>query len=55
MDERTKLLLALQQVENIVNLTSGNEYERYIYSKLISVKCELERQLSNLNHNGTPS
>lgn len=55
MDQRTKLLLALQQVENITELTSGNEYERYIYSKLISVKCELERQLSNLNSNGTSS
>lgn len=55
MDQRTKLLLALQQLENIVNLTKENEYERYIYSKLITVKYELERQLTNLQHHGTSS
>lgn len=50
MDKRMQLLLALQQVENIVSLTEENEYKNYIYLKLISVKYELERQLNNLQY-----
>lgn len=47
MNEQTKLLLALQQVENIVRLISGNEYESYFISHLIPVQVELTRQLTN--------
>jgi len=46
MDEKTKLILALQQVDNLVQLLSGNEYERYLYSNLITIDVELKRQLS---------
>jgi len=55
MDESTRLILALQQVENICSLTKNNEYRVFIHNKLISVKYELERQLSNLSNNGTSS
>ena len=36
------------QVNNLVSLLDGNEYENYLLSKLITIKCELERQLSCL-------
>tara|TARA_A100001201_G_scaffold20023_1_gene22458 strand:+ start:2379 stop:2558 length:180 start_codon:yes stop_codon:yes gene_type:complete len=48
MDEQTKLILALHQVEGIVGLTKDNPYRQYIFMHLNPVKYELERQLSNL-------
>jgi hypothetical protein len=50
MDEQTKLILALYQVDGIVKLTEDNEFKHYLYCKLSSVKCELERQLTNLTN-----
>ena len=50
MDEQTKLILALYQVDGITELTKDNEYKHYLYCKLSSIKCELERQLTNLRH-----
>lgn len=47
MDNKTKLILGLQQVENLVNLFEGNEYESFLNSKLISIQVELQRQLSH--------
>ncbi len=47
MNNKTKLILALMQVENISSLMEGNEWEQFINSKLIGLKVELERQLSN--------
>ena len=48
MDEQTKLILALHQVEGIVGLTKDNPYRQYIFMHLNPVKYELERQLANL-------
>ena len=48
MDEQTKMILALYQVDNLTQLTKDNEYRHYLYCKLSSIKCELERQLTNL-------
>ena len=48
MDEQTKLILALHQVEGITGLTKDNPYKQFIYMHLNSIKCELERQLTNL-------
>ena len=31
-------------------LTEDNEYRHYLYCKLSSIKCELERQLTNLTN-----
>ena len=50
MDQQTKLILALYQVDGIVKLTEDNEFKHYLYCKLSSVKCELERQLTNLTN-----
>jgi hypothetical protein len=50
MNEEMKLILALQQINNLTDLLYGNEYRTFLYGHLISVKCELERQLTNLNH-----
>lgn len=48
MDQQTKLILAMYQVDNITKLIDGNEYQSYMALKLGSVYYELERQLSNL-------
>jgi hypothetical protein len=51
MDNKTKLILALQQVDNLVELLDGNEWEKFLYSHLIPLNVELKRQLS-LTANG---
>lgn len=48
LTEEVKLMSALLQLDNIVQLTDGNEWQDYIYNKLIVLKCELERQYTNL-------
>ena len=48
MTEYAKLLAARMQIENIVNLTSDNEYKDYLYRHLVLIHVELERQLANL-------
>ena len=48
MNTKTKLLLALSQVEGITRLMKDNEYESYILSYLTPVHAELNRQLTNL-------
>ena len=50
MDERTKLHLALQQIDNVISLMDGNEWETYLSRPLSVVKYELERQLTNLSN-----
>jgi hypothetical protein len=49
MDEKTKFILALMQIENITNLMKENEYEHFMVSHLIPLEVEIKRQLSNLN------
>jgi len=48
VNTKTKLLLALSQVEGITKLMKDNEYESYILSYLTPVHAELNRQLTNL-------
>ena len=50
MDSKTKLILALMQVENLSALIEGNEWEMHLTQRLIPVKVELERQLSLIKH-----
>jgi len=50
MNEQTKLILALMQIDNLTSLIEDNEYQKYLYSHLISVQVELQRQLTNLTH-----
>jgi hypothetical protein len=49
MNQKTKLILALTQVENIAKLVEGNQWEGFFSSHLIPLKYELERQLSCTN------
>lgn len=46
MNNKVKLILALQQIDNLTSLIEGNEYQRFLYSHLISIQVELRRQLS---------
>jgi hypothetical protein len=48
LTEKDKLMSALLQMDNVVHLTEDNEWKSYIHNQLISVKCELERQYTNL-------
>jgi len=48
MDERTKLHLALIQVNNVLSLIQGNQYESFMKNKLITLQVEMNRQLSLL-------
>ena len=47
MNEQTKLILALIQIDNLISLTNDNEYQKFLYNHLISVQVELKRQLSH--------
>ena len=47
MNKKSKLLLALQQVEGIAKLMEGNSYEKFIVRHLAPIHMELKRQLSN--------
>ena len=47
MNEKTKLILAQIQINNLVELLKGNEYEKHLYSHLITIDVELKRQLSH--------
>lgn len=46
MNDRTQLVLALMQIENLISLLSTNSYSGYFHSRLIQIKYELQRQLS---------
>ena len=48
MTEETKLHLALIQVNNILSLIEGNQYEQFMKGKLIGLQVEINRQLSLL-------
>ena len=50
MNEKTRLILALQQINNITSLLQDNQYKDFLYAKLISIDVELQRQLTNLTY-----
>jgi hypothetical protein len=47
MNEKTKLILALEQINNITELLKGNEYQSFLYGHLIQIQVEIKRQLSH--------
>ena len=47
MDDKTKLILALMQIDNLTKLLEGNQYQDFLYSKFISLQIELKRQLNH--------
>ena len=49
MNDQTKLMVALEHIAHLEDLIEGNEWENYLSSNLITIKYELERQLTNLN------
>jgi len=55
MNQQTKLILALMQIDNLTSLLEGNEYQDYLYSRLITMQVELQRQLTNLTHSSKMS
>ena len=50
MDRQTKLILALQQTENIYNLLQDGEYAAFFASHLLPIKFEIERQIHGLTN-----
>ena len=50
MNDNTKLILALMQIENLISLLQQNPYQQYLHSHLTQIKVELNRQLTNLTH-----
>ena len=46
MTNEVKLHLALMQVQNILSLIEGNQYEQYMRNRLITLQVEMNRQLS---------
>jgi len=47
MVDKTKIILAIMQIDNLTELLEGNEYQKFLYGHLISTKIELQRQLSH--------
>lgn len=50
MIQKIKMLLALDQIDNILHLIAGNEYEKYMTQHLLLTKSELIRQMSLLTY-----
>jgi hypothetical protein len=46
MNDKTKFILALIQIENLSQIVKDNQYEHFFVSHLVPIKIELERQLS---------
>jgi hypothetical protein len=52
MNQETKLILALQQIENVNELLKEGPYAGFFSSHLLPVKFEIERQLHCLTGQG---
>ena len=50
MDQKTKLILAQMQVENIYELLKEGPYAGFFSSHLFPIKFEIQRQLANLTN-----
>lgn len=50
MDKEVKLILALQQTNNIYNLLQDGAYAGFFASHLLPIKFEIERQLCCLTN-----
>lgn len=54
MNDKTKLILAMMQMEGISKLMKENEYEHFMMSHLVPMSVEMKRQLSNINQSSPP-
>jgi hypothetical protein len=50
MNNEIKILLALEQLDNVMKLLEGNQWEMFVSHHLIPVHYELKRQLTCLQH-----
>ena len=50
MTDEMKILLALDQIDNIMELVKGNQWEIFFSRNLIPVTIELHRQLTCLQN-----
>jgi hypothetical protein len=50
MTDEIKILLALQQIDNVMELVKGNNWEIFFSRQLIPARYELRRQLTCLQH-----
>ena len=50
MTDEMKILLALNQIDNIMKLVKGNQSEIFFSRNLIPVRIELRRQLTCVQH-----
>ncbi len=50
MDQKIKLVLAHQQIENVSQLLKDGPFAGFFTSHLLPIKFEIERQLTNLSH-----
>jgi hypothetical protein len=50
MTEEEKLTQALSHIEDLTSIFSGNEYQSFLYSHLIQIQVEVNRQLTNVRH-----
>ena len=50
MTDEIKILLALQQIGNVMELVKGNNWEIFFSRQLIPARYELRRQLTCLQH-----
>ncbi len=49
MNDKTKLMFALEHVAHLEDLLFENEWDNYLMQPLTTIKYELERQLQNIN------
>jgi hypothetical protein len=47
MNSSIQLILALEQVHNLMSLFEGNESEKFLHSHLFPLQYEIQRQLTN--------
>ncbi len=54
MNTQTKLVFALEHIAHLHDLFDDNEWETYLREHLITLECEIERQLANELHRKNP-
>jgi hypothetical protein len=55
MSQREKIILALMQIENLLELSKGMQYTGFLTSHLLPLKYEYERQLTLLTPPSKPA
>jgi hypothetical protein len=51
MNQKTKFILALSQIDNLSHLVEGNQFEQFFVSHLLPMKFEFQRQLFLIKDN----